>query len=80
MENGSTVQKRKGLNLMAKILLLVLVPLMILVIMSGLAIRSLGIFVSERVVEHELGITAYSIKVTLSRLGGGGDYSYDGEN
>ncbi len=80
MENGSTVQKRKGLNLMAKILLLVLVPLMILVIMSGLAIRSLGIFVSERVVEHELGTTAYSIKVTLSRLGGGGDYSYDGEN
>ncbi len=79
MENGSAVQKRKGLNLMAKILLLVLIPLIILVVMSGLAIRSLGIFVSERVVEHELSATAYSIKVTLAQLGSGGDYSYDGE-
>ncbi len=79
MENGSAVQKRKGLNLIAKILLLVLIPLIILVVMSGLAIRSLGIFVSERVVEHELSATAYSIKVTLAQLGSGGDYSYDGE-
>lgn len=80
MENGSTMQKKKGLNLMTKILLLVLVPLIILVVMSALAIQSLGKFVSERTVEHELHATTYAVKLTLAGLGDSADYSYDGEN
>lgn len=78
MEQGKIVlEKKKGLNLMMKILVISVIPLIILVFMAGLAIRSVGISVSEKCVQHELNASIYALEQTLSMLSDG-DWSYDG--
>lgn len=71
------LEKKKGLNLMMKILVISVIPLIILVFMAGLAIRSVGISVSEKCVQHELNASIYALEQTLSMLSDG-DWSYDG--
>lgn len=71
------LEKKKGLNLMMKILVISVIPLIILVFMAGLAIRSVGISVSEKCVQHELNSSIYALEQTLSMLSDG-DWSYDG--
>lgn len=63
--------KRKGLNLMMKILIVALIPLVLLVVMAGLAIRAVGTDVSEKVVKHELQATAYSMQNIFTVLDAG---------
>ena len=72
------LEKKKGLNLMMKILVASVIPLIILVFMAGLAIRSVGITVSEKCVQHELNASIYALEQTLSMLSDG-DWSYDGD-
>lgn len=51
MEQETIVlEKKKGLNLMMKILGVAVIPLIILVVISGIAIRSVGVSVSEKCV------------------------------
>lgn len=71
------LEKKKGLNLMMKILVVSVIPLIILVFMAGLAIRSVGISVSEKCVQHEFNASIYALEQTLSMLSDG-DWSYDG--
>ena len=47
------VQRKKGLNLMMKILITAIIPLVILVAFAGLAIRAVGVSVSDKLMQHE---------------------------
>lgn len=73
----NAMKKKKGLNLMMKILVVALIPLIILVVMAGMSIRSVGNTVSERLVQHELRTSMYAIKTTLQMIDDS-DYSSDG--
>lgn len=73
------IKKKKGLNLMIKILILSLVPILIIVVMAGLAIRSVGVQVSDKLIKHELNATIYAMEMTLSALNSD-DYRCDGTN
>ncbi len=80
MENQKMeMQKRKGLNLIGKILTVSVIPIAILVLIAGLAIQSVGKVVSSKMAKHELSATTYAMEQTLGILSAG-DYSYDGTN
>ena len=46
------VQRKKGLNLMMKILITAIIPLIILVAFAGLAIRAVGVTVSDKLMRN----------------------------
>ena len=74
-ENRVTERRKKGLNLMMKILIVVLTPLILMVLLAIFAIRSVGSTMARELVEHELTANLYTIRTELSLLGEG-DYSY----
>ena len=55
------VQRKKGLNLMMKILITAIIPLLILVTFAGLAIRAVGVSVSDKLMQHELKTSIYAV-------------------
>lgn len=72
-------EKKKGMNLMVKILITAMIPLVLIVIMAGLAIRIVGVDLSNKLVQHELRATVYAMEMTLSNLSDG-DYRSDGKS
>lgn len=80
MENeGAMINKKKGLNLMMKILIVALIPLVLFVVMAGFSIRAVGVDVSEKVVQHELNATVYGIQDVLNVLDAGEYSIQDGD-
>lgn len=79
MENNTTAKAKKGLNLMGKILLVTMIPLLFLTIMAGTSIRSVGKTTGARMAEHELHATTYAMEQTLEVLAEG-DFSSDGNS
>lgn len=78
MEQETIVlEKKKGLNLMMKILVVAVIPLVLLVVIAGLSIRSVGVTVSEKCVKHELAASIYALEQSVSLLSDG-DWNYDG--
>lgn len=73
------LEKKKGLNLMTKILITALIPLILIVVISGVSIHSVGSVVARKLVKHELQTASYALEMTLDSLGGG-DYRSDGTN
>ena len=72
------VQRKKGLNLMMKILITAIIPLLILVTFAGLAIRAVGVSVSDKLMQHELKTSIYAVNQTLSVISSG-DWNVDGD-
>ena len=72
------VQREKGLNLMMKILITAIIPLIILVAFAGLAIRAVGVTVSDKLMQHELKTSVYAVNQTMSILSSG-DWNTDGD-
>ena len=72
------VQRKKGLNLMMKILITAIIPLVILVVFAGLAIRAVGVSVSDKLMQHELKTSVYAVNQTLSVISSG-DWNMDGD-
>lgn len=78
MENAQQSQKKKfGMNLMMKILIAALIPLVLIAVIAAIAINHVGKTMSESLVEHELKATIYSINDICNVLSDG-EYSYDG--
>ena len=73
-------QKRKGINLISKILVVSLIPLALAVVISLISIRSVGVNVSNKLVKHELSATIYSMEMTLDALSEGDFSCTDGKN
>lgn len=63
-ENG----KKGGLRLMMKLLLVIAIPLLILCVLAILAIRSVCMDVSDKMVKHELNLAQYSFNVSVNNL------------
>ena len=66
-ENG----KKGGLRLMMKLLLVIAIPMLILCVLAILAIRSVCMDVSDKMVKHELNLAQYSFNVSVNNLADG---------
>lgn len=73
------LEKKKGLNLMTKILITALIPLILIVVIAGVSIHSVGSVVAKKLVMHEMQTASYALEMTLDSLGSG-DYHSDGTN
>ena len=63
---------------MMKILITAIIPLLILVTFAGLAIRAVGVSVSDKLMQHELKTSVYAVNQTLSVISSG-DWNMDGD-
>ena len=73
------LEKKNGLNLMTKILVTALIPLILIVVIAGVSIHSVGSVVARKLVLHEMQTASYALEMTLDSLGSG-DYRSDGTN
>lgn len=77
--DDKVLEKKKGLNLMIKILITALIPLILIVVLAGVSIHSVGSVVAKKLVMHEMQTASYALEMTLDSLGSG-DYRSDGTN
>lgn len=77
--DDKVLEKKKGLNLMTKILIMALIPLILIVVIAGVSIHSVGSVVARKLVMHEMQTASYALEMTLDSLGSG-DYHSDGTN
>lgn len=77
--DDKVLEKKKGLNLMTKILITALIPLILIVVIAGVSIYSVGSEVAKKLVMHEMQTASYALEMTLDSLGSG-DYHSDGTN
>lgn len=73
------LEKKKGLNLMTKILITALIPLILIVVLAGVSIHSVGSVIAKKLVMHEMQTASYALEMTFDSLGSG-DYHSDGTN
>lgn len=78
-EDEKSVQIRKGANLLVKILLVILVPMLVLVIFAVLALRSVGDKTASVLVEEELSAMQYMLQQNLLNAGDGEFTMADGQ-
>ena len=77
--DDKVLEKKKGLNLMTKILITALIPLILIVVLAGVSIHSVGSVVDKKLVMHEMQTASYALEMTFDSLGSG-DYHSDGTN
>lgn len=77
--DDKVLEKKKGLNLMIKILITALIPLILIVVLAGVSIHSVGSVVAKKLVMHEMQTASYALEMTFDSLGSG-DYHSDGTN
>lgn len=77
--DDNVLEKKKGLNLMIKILITALIPLILIVVLAGVSIHSVGSVVAKKLVMHEMQTASYALEMTFDSLGSG-DYHSDGTN
>ena len=66
---GDAVSGRKGANLLVKIMTVVLLPMVILVVMAGLALNSVGDTTAEMIVHQALKAVEYMTLESVNRFG-----------
>lgn len=77
--DDKVLEKKKGLNLMIKILITALIPPILIVVLAGVSIHSVGSVVAKKLVMHEMQTASYALEMTFDSLGSG-DYHSDGTN
>lgn len=77
--DDKVLEKKKGLNLMIKILITALIQLILIVVLAGVSIHSVGSVVAKKLVMHEMQTASYALEMTFDSLGSG-DYHSDGTN
>lgn len=77
--DDKVLEKKKGLNLMTKILITALIPLILIVVLAGVSIHSVASVVAKKLVMHEMQTASYALEMTFDSLGSG-DYHSDGTN
>ena len=73
------IKKKRGLKLLGKILLSVILPLIVLVFLAGLALESVGSKTAEGCTEAELRTAVYAIEHELNLLADGEYQNKDGK-
>ena len=64
-------KKKGGLRLMMRLLLVIAIPMLILCTVAILAIRSVCMDVSDKMVKHELNLAQYAFSVSVGNLANG---------
>ncbi len=64
-------RKKGGLRLMMKLLLVITIPMLILCAVAIIAIRSVCMDVSDKMVKHELNLAQYAFNVSVNNLSNG---------
>lgn len=64
-------KKKGGLRLMMRLLLVIAIPMLILCTLAILAIRSVCMDVSDKMVKHELNLVQYAFSVSVGNLANG---------
>lgn len=64
-------KKKGGLRLMMRLLLVIAIPMLILCTLAILAIRSVCMDVSDKMVKHELNLAQYAFSVSVGNLANG---------
>ena len=70
MENANT-QKRKGLKLMPRLLIMALVPMILLSIVAVWSLETLSSSIIEAMVKHELSAAQYAFEVSVNNISAG---------
>ncbi len=73
--NEVLLKRKKGFNLLVKILMMVLIPLLVISVFSCLSLNEVGETVSYKLINHELHAVVYSVETTLNLLDSG-EYNY----
>lgn len=74
-KSSIVVKKKKGLNLLAKVILVALIPLVVLIIVANVMLVTVGTTMADEMTERELKTAVYAITSELEALHPG-DYSY----
>lgn len=64
-------KKKGGFKLMAKLLLVIATPMLILCVIAIIAMRSVCMDVSDQMIKHELNLAQYSFNVSVNNLANG---------
>jgi len=75
---GTVAEKIKGMNLVAKILLMAMVPLVLMGIVAMFAIQGTGSATAEKMAQQELATATYAIEMEIDALVPNGAYRYKG--
>jgi len=78
MKEGTDIKRKKGLKLLSKMLLAVTIPLIILVVLAGVALEAVGSKVAGGCTERELKTAVYAIEHELELLSEGDFSAADG--
>lgn len=70
-----SVKRKKGINILVKMLLVLLIPMVTIVIMSALALEAVGRGTAQVMAERELSAIAYAMETNLSNAADG-EFSY----
>lgn len=70
-----SVKRKKGINILVKMLLVLLIPMITIVIMSALALEAVGRGTAQVMAERELSAIAYAMETNLSNAADG-EFSY----
>jgi len=78
MKEGTDIKRKKGLKLLAKMLLAVTVPLIALVFLAGVALEAVGSKTAAGCTERELKTAVYAVEHELNLLSDGDFSAADG--
>lgn len=79
-QGQDTTKTSKGLNLVGKILLMAMVPLVLMVVVAMLAIQSTGAATAEKLAEQELVTASFAVEMEMDALVPNGAYKLRGTN
>ena len=77
--DDKVLEKKKGLKLKTKILKTAIIPLIMIVVLTGESIHTVSSENQKNLVIHEMQTASYALEMTFDSLGSG-DYHSDGTN
>ena len=77
-EGINVAERIRGMNLVGKILLMSMFPLVIMVIVAMLAIQGTGSATAEKMAQQELSTASYAVEMEIDALVPNGAYRYKG--
>lgn len=80
LQNENAEKSSKGLNLVGKILLMAMIPLVLMVLIAMLAIQSTGAATAEKLAEQELVTASFAVEMEMDALVPNGAYKLRGTN
>ena len=78
-EATKVADKLKGMNLIGKIMLMAIIPMVLMVVVAMIAIQSVGMATANKMAEHELKTASFAVEMEMDALSPNGAYRVRGE-